>query len=344
MAIELLTLDQADRWRALLARWPLGDVYHLPGYVAALAARGEGEPLFFHYEQGGVVAHHVVLLRPLSALPFVHPYADRFDAITPYGYAGPVLNEPGYAAEVWAAWSAAAHDRGIIAEFVRFHPLLANHEPFATVFDVRAAGQTVWIDLARDFFAEFSPSCRRNVRLAARRGLTVDRVEPSLLPRFWAMYCATMERKQAENYYFFDQDYLHRLFAGLGDDCWLLRCGHGSTDAAFTLCLRHGESLHYHLSCSDDSQAKVKPVDLMLAEAARLGVAAGLRRFHLGGGYRGADSLLEFKSRFSPLRGAFFVGRAVHDDNTVRELTALARAANEAPADTNFFPPYRSRR
>jgi hypothetical protein len=110
------------------------------------------------------------------------------------------------------------------------------------------------------------------------------------------------------------------------------------------LCLRHGVNLHYHLSCSNEAMAKVKPVDLLIAETAKAGRAAGLQRFHLGGGYRGADSLMEFKSRFSPLRAGFFVGRAVHDAAVVAELTRLAQAAGAALADPQFFPPYRSRR
>jgi CelD/BcsL family acetyltransferase involved in cellulose biosynthesis len=158
------------------------------------------------------------------------------------------------------------------------------------------------------------------------------------------MYRATMQRLAADDYYFFDEAYFRRLVAAFGDDCWLMRCGLGDRDAAYTLCLRHGEHLHYHLSCSDEAMARAKPVDLLLAETAKLGRKLGLRCFHLGGGYRGADSLFEFKARFSPQRAAFFVGRAIHDDRVVQHLTELARAAGAAPSDTNFFPPYRSRR
>jgi hypothetical protein len=344
MTIEILTLEQADRWRALLAETPIGDVYHHPGYAAALAARGEGTPLFFHYRTGKCVAHHAVLLRPLRALPFAHPYGDRFDAVSPYGYAGPVLSDPACAGEVWRAWTAAAQARGVVAEFVRFHPLLANHELLRPLLDVRRAGETVWIDLTHDFEPEFSASCRRNVRFAARRGLTVERADHRRLPHFWAMYSANMRRKEADDYYFFDEAYFRRLTEAFGDDCRLMRCGRGERDAAYTLCLRHGETLHYHLSCSDDAMAKVKPVDLLIAETAKLGRASGLRRFHLGGGYHGADSLLEFKARFSPLRAAFFVGRAIHDADAVERLTELARAAGAAPDDPHFFPPYRTRR
>jgi hypothetical protein len=341
---ELLTLNDADRWRARLAASPLGDFYHDPAYLAALSARGEGEPLFFHYADGDGAGFHAVLLRPLAALPFAHPYAAACDAVSPYGYAGPVISRADGAADFWAAWREAARGRGVVAEFVRFHPLLRNHQAFAGCLDVREAGETIWLDLAGDFESGLSASCRRNERLAARRGLVVERAGFDRLPQFWEMYSATMRRKGADDYYFFDLPYFERFRDGFGDDCRLMRAHVDGRDAAYSLCVRHRDFLHYHLSCSDDALAKLKPVDRLLVETARQARAAGLRAFHLGGGYRGRDSLHEFKARFSPLRAGFFVGRAVHDAAAVAHLTALARAAGRAPSDPSFFPPYRSSR
>ncbi|MHA1568560.1 MAG: GNAT family N-acetyltransferase, partial [Alphaproteobacteria bacterium] len=62
------------------------------------------------------------------------------------------------------------------------------------------------------------------------------------------------------------------------------------------------------------------------------------------GGYRGEDSLFAFKARFSPLRAEFHIGRAVHDEAVMRELTETAQTAGKAEKDTAFFPPYRSGR
>lgn len=345
MTIELLRLDQADRWQQVLTQTGLGDVYYHPAYLAALSARGEGEPLLFAYRDGDCAALHAVLKRPLGALPFTHPYPDRFDAVTPYGYAGPLVTAPAGARAAWNAWRQTAAAEGIVAEFIRFHPLLENHEPFAECLDIQPAGRTVWLDLLEpDLLATMSRSCRRNIRLAQREGLTVSRVSADFLPRFTSMYHATMDRKEADDYYFFADDYFTRLAEGLGDDFWLMRAHQGDLDGAYTICLRWGDMLHYHLSCSNPRLSRIKPVDLMLLETAQAGKTAGLRRFHLGGGYHGIDSLFEFKSRFSPQRGSFYTGRVTHDERIVEKLTALAVQAGKAPADSGFFPPYRSGR
>jgi lipid II:glycine glycyltransferase (peptidoglycan interpeptide bridge formation enzyme) len=174
--------------------------------------------------------------------------------------------------------------------------------------------------------------------------VVVERVGRDFLPRFTALYHETMQRRAAEPYYFFAADYFAQLADGLGGDFWLWRAHQGERDCAYALCLRHRNTLHYHLSCSDEATAETRATTLLLVEVARVGRAAGCRRFHLGGGYRGQDSLFDFKAHFSAERALFSVGTAVHDARVVDELAALARRAGAAPADPQFFPPYRSGR
>jgi Acetyltransferase (GNAT) domain len=340
----LLTLADAESWRARLDAWELGDVYFRPGYLRALAARSEGEPLLFAWSDGAARGVHVTLRRPLTALPFAHPHGDRFDAVTPYGYAGPVLSDPAAAPAFWAAWTEAARTQGIVAEFIRFHPLLANHTPLAETVDIRRAGQTVWMDLTDDPWQTAGKSRRRDATFAKRRGVTVEPVGAAGLAAFGEIYRATMQRLDAEAYYLFDDAYFAALADGLGCDLWLLRAQVDGRDAAYALCLRHGVFLHYHLSATAPDLADTRAINLVLLEAAAMARDAGLTHFHLGGGYRGEDSLFAFKAHFSKNRAPFFVGRATHDHPVVDELTQVAHAAGAGPADPVFFPPYRSGR
>lgn len=341
---DLLTLADAPRWRALLAETGLGDVYHDPGYLRALADRGEGEPLAFVYRDGDATGLHALLRRPLAALPFAHGFATGWDAGSPYGYAGPVLTTPALAADFWRAWTDAAVQLGIVAEFVRFHPLLENHRPLATHCDVAQAGRTVVWELADDPWRTVGKSRRRDARFAQRQGVVVERAGFDRLPAFGAMYRATMARREAADYYLFDDAYFATLAAGLGDDLRLMRAHCDGRDCAYALCLRHAPYLHYHLSCSDERFAELRAVNLLLIETAADAHREGLTRFHLGGGYRGEDSLFAFKAHFSAQTVPFHVGRAIHDEAAVTALTDRARDAGCAPADPNFFPPYRSGR
>jgi len=343
MTTTLLTLDQTDAWRAALARAGVNDVYYRTGYLRPLRDRGEGDPHLFVYDDGNTAAVHVTLLRPLSALPFAHPHGDRFDAISPYGYSGPLCSDPKHATKIWAAWNKIAREQNIVAEFVRFHPLLANHAAWVDAFEVRRAGRTVWMDLAGDVENNLGKSRRRDANYARRQGVVIERVGVDYLPAFGAMYRATMAQREADDYYFFDDDYFATLSDGLSDDFWLMRAHVDDVDCSYALCLRGGDLLHYHLSCSAEAMAETRSVNLLLSETAQRGQQAGCKRFHLGGGYRGEDSLFAFKARFSPHRADFHIGRAVHDEAIVDELTAVARE-NDVTGDGDFFPPYRSRR
>jgi len=342
--IKTLTLEQEVEWRDLLSQNAEADVYFHPGYLKPLAQRGEGRPLLFVFTEGERVALHIVLLRPLDRLPFSHAFADKFDSISPYGYAGPLLPDPTWAGGFWKAWAEYAAAQGIVAEFIRFHPLLSNHEPFRDWVALRQAGSTIWMDLTVEVETNLSKSRRRHINYALRQGVKVERVGPEFIPQFTRMYQDTMRRKEAAAYYFFDEAYFHTLYEGLGEDFWLMRASAAGRDCAYKLCLRAPKFLHYHLGCSAAEMADYRADNLLYLESARAGQQAGCVKFHLGGGYRGEDSLFAFKALFSPHRAAFYVGQVVHDAAVVAELTHLAQAAGVMAEDPLFFPPYRSAR
>ncbi|HPQ70219.1 MAG TPA: GNAT family N-acetyltransferase [bacterium] len=339
----ILTLDQADAWRAALQRYGAGDVYYEPGYLLPLARRGEGEPLLFVYEDDEALGVHVVLRRPLAALPFAHPYADRFDAISPYGYAGPLIDRDAHAGAMWNAWREQARSLGIVAEFIRFHPLQKNYRPFAEHIETQTLSQTVWIDLTGDIEEQLNKNNRRDQRHSHRDGLRAERVDAQYIPAFGKMYRDTMRKCDADDYYFFADEYFHSLAAGLGEGFQLWRAHVGDVDCGYTLYLRHGPYLHYHLSCSNPAKRHLRSTNYLLVQGSRRAKMEGCRQFHLGGGYRGNDSLFAFKANFSPHRADFVIGRFTHDERVVAELTRLAHEAGQAPA-ANFFPPYRSGR
>src|SRR5687768_14245068 len=80
---EVSLLEPDDRlWTDTLAR-VRHDVYHLPEYVRIDAGLSGGTPAAFRYAEAG----HVLLL-PLVLRPV--PDTDLRDAISPYGYPGPV--------------------------------------------------------------------------------------------------------------------------------------------------------------------------------------------------------------------------------------------------------------
>ena len=159
-------------------------------------------------------------------------------------------------------------------------------------------------------------------------------LRPESLEPFARLYEQTMERQQAEGFYYFPPEYWRALETELRNHVVLFEAGE---DAAL-LCLHAPPWLHYHLGASSEAGRKLGASNLLFLEAARWAQELGYTRFHLGGGVGGRrDSLFEFKLRFDPggeLEMA--VGKAIHDEEAYAGL-----AGPDAGLD-GFFPAYRA--
>ena len=306
-----------EDWDALTAR---GDVYYSRGFVAASAPLAGGEPLLL----AGEGAVFPVLLR-----------SDPVDAVTPYGYGGPLVLEPG--GDVAGAYHAWCRDRGVLSTFAVLHPLLPVAQDG---FRVSALGGTIAWALEGDLEAGMHAHHRRLVRRARASGLDATAAPaPAELDAFVAVYEETMRRAGAAPFYFFGAEYWEALLRGVP----LVRIDVAGEDglAASVLGMGRPPLLHYHLGGNTEAGRKAGASQLALLALARWGQEQGYATLHLGGGVGGrADSLLEYKRRFAP--GGLVpsaIGKAVHDE------PAYLRAAGAGAVDWDgFFPAYREPR
>jgi lipid II:glycine glycyltransferase (peptidoglycan interpeptide bridge formation enzyme) len=105
--------------------------------------------------------------------------------------------------------------------------------------------------------------------------------------------------------------------------------------------------VHAHLAGSNDELKRLSPLKVLLDDVRRWAQERGDRVFHLGGGRSAKDdSLLAFKTRFSPRRHDFYVGRWVLDPTAYAALqdqrSAYADRAGLVPDQEEFFPSYRT--
>ena len=290
----------------------LVDAYLRRAYVESACVLEPGEPVLLEHD-----AAVFALIRR----------ADPVDAITPYGYGGPVGHD---VRAFWAAYAEWCREEGVVTTFVRFHPLYANAGE-APIHVEPLAPTIAWRLDAEDLVARMHLNHRRAVRKAQKAGVTVVAAEG--VGDFVPLYEETMRRAAASPFYFFAQEYWHAL-----ERSELVRfdARHGDETVASALCLASPPWLHYHLGGSSDEGRKLGAMHLLFLEAASWARERGYERFHLGGGVGGTtDSLHEFKRRFDP--GGLVdaaIGKAVHDEETYRRLTGSASL-------NGFFPPYR---
>jgi len=351
VSLRVVVLDEdRETWDKAFAALPerLRDVYFSSGYLRLWQRNGDGRAHGAIFAEGESTVLYPFLLRDLSEAPHLGArFAGLHDIQTPYGYGGPLLAGPDTTAierfrRSFVDW---CRRQGVVSEFVRFHPLLDTHRGMAPLMTLREANTTVWCRLAGssdERLESLGASTRRGVRKARQAGLRFS-VETSdeAYERFAELYRATMARREAADYYLFDDPHFASFRELLGDHQSLLCVRCGDTIVAAALFMRSPAFVHYHLGGSDAAALSLRPNNLLFFEAMDWGNAAGAEALHLGGGYHPDDDLFRFKAGFSPLRARFYTGRLVHLADEY-ERAAAARAAAAPLTDTAYFPAYRT--
>jgi hypothetical protein len=292
----------------------------------------------------------------LRAIGPIGAAGDRgtFDAISAYGYPGPLLEsgpagDPERAGRLVRAVLDELRRSGVVAVFLRFHPLLGPPpEPFRELGCLVHHGETVSIDLDRPaerIREEIRPNHRRDMSKAAREGLSARVDEDwARFDDFCEIYWQTMRRVGADTSYFFPMDQLRDLRAALGGGLHLCVVESGGRVAAAMLIGEHRGIVQFHLGGTHDEFVRSGAPKLLHDFIWRWAKERGHRSYHLGGGVGCmADPLFHFKAGFSPLRHPFYTWRAICDHDAYASRVRDWEARHGHPADdlTRFFPAYR---
>jgi hypothetical protein len=323
-----------EEWDDLLADLGLTDVYFRRAYLESAALLGQGAPVFLHRPDAGVV--FPVLVREAG---------DGYrDVGTPMGYGGPLTSdEEAPLAGFFDAYERWCAERGVVATFARFHPVLANQELARGRWVVEPIGHSIgWRIEGRDpeeIFAGLDAHHRRVVRKAQRAGVeVVTAIAAEELGGFVDLYRETMRRRDASTFYFFPDEYWLHLANELGDALLRFDAYEDGELAASIICLASPPLLHYHLGASSERGQSLGANHVLFHETATWAAAQGFSLFHLGGGVGGfEDSLYEFKRRFDPEgRLLAALGKAVHDRDAYLRLSGSSEVDYEG-----YFPAYR---
>ena len=334
----------ASKWSAACA--DLGtDTYYLPEYAALYRNQGTPFGVLFKCDVGTVL--YPILLRSVRLGGEDSPYCDL---ISPYGYGGPAVQaaDPSARSTLFSrfleAFDNACHDRSVISEFIRFHPLLENAALYPSQ-DRHFHHDTVVIDLDQSpeqLWRGIRKGHKSSIRKAQRSGVEV-RIDPSerYLDAFMALYHSTMERQSADELYFLPETFFRETVSQLDTSVFMAVAMMGQRVLSAAMFLAGGSYVHYHFSGSDPEGLDVCANHALLYEVMLRSRQEGYLTMNLGGGLSPNDSLLRFKAGFSPLRKPFFSGRRIHDHAAYCRLIE-ERFGGAAPQDASFFPLYRS--
>jgi hypothetical protein len=343
--VTILRRDDAQLWSALLEKAGVTDVFFTPGYVAANESAFGGVAECFAYEERDAVVVYPYIKRPIGGSGY-------WDITSVYGFGGYVKAPRDAPVQRFAAtFREHCREAGIVSEFVRFHPLLGNHRDLEPPpVDVRLHQRVVCIDFpagggALPAFGD--KDVRRRIRRAREAGLEViDDVDGRFFGEFVEQYRATMALRGAARFYFFPDTFFRSIRDLLGRGTRLLVAVLEGRVQAALLMLYGEEFAYYHLACSDPGSRTLGTNDLLLIAAIEWAHRAGKRRFLLGGGLNGEDSLFHYKARFSPGRADYFLGSRIHLPEVYEDLCAekIRRDGSDPEKFRSraWFPLYRS--
>ena len=342
--ITLFGIKDSVRWDVIVRGFAEYDVYYLSGYVKAFNIHGDGDPFLLYYEGDGLKAIYVYMRRP-TAIDGI------FDSVTPYGYGG-VLFEGNTNNEnlqaFWKEYLAKMTEEHIVDNFVRYHPVLKNAIPMKSISNVIDLGKTIAFDLTSpEVIWENIISKNRNmIRKAEKNGIEIRHgKDVALFQDFKRIYNATMDKDNAEEYYYFGDAFYESIHNDLNDNYEMFYAVLDGQIIAMSIMLFANKQIHYHLSGSMIEYRNLAPSNLLLYKAALWGCEEGYKTFHLGGGVgSGEDNLYKFKAAFNKNSDyQFSIGKQIFDQEKYDELVKIRRESDSNfDESSHFFPLYRA--
>lgn len=313
----------SEKWNYYLSKLPTccRDIYFTSQYYKLYELNGDGNGKLFIYNEGDRIVIYPFLMNEIKGYGLRDKY---YDIQTAYGYGGPITNcyEEKFLERFERNFIDYCKENNIIAEFIRFHPLINNERIFKENIEILHNRLTVYLDLKKDLDIiwenEITSQNRNKIRKARRAGLQIKRSNDYEI--FKEIYEETMKKVNADGYYYFKNEYYEELINS--NNTMLLNVEKDGLVVASAIFMIYGDYFHYHLSGSRKDYLKYAPNNILLWEAIKIAYDYGCKYFHFGGGLKDLedDSLFKFKKNFSKNISNFYIGKRVHNPQVYNYL------------------------
>jgi lipid II:glycine glycyltransferase (peptidoglycan interpeptide bridge formation enzyme) len=324
------------------------DIYFEPNYGKLYENIENGNLIIYEYKCSSGTVRNMFIKREIPILIENRRY---YDILTPYGYGGPIIIDTinGKEQELIQNYSndfkKYCEQENIVSEFIRFHPVIGNSNIFKDIYTPQYIRNTLGTDLknfADPIQSEFSKNCRKNIRQALNKGLSYKITKaPNNLGNFEEIYYSNMDRKKANKYYYFEDEYFNNCLNSFRENILLSEVIYENKTIAAGFSFIYNKIIHMHLSGTLNEFLYLSPAYIIRYGITRWGIENGYELIHHGGGLTNSsdDTLYNFKKNFAQnTEFKFYIGKKIWNENIYNTLCTKTDKSN----DTDFFPAYRS--
>lgn len=253
----------------------------------------------------------------------------KFDFETPYGYGGFISNseDKEFLNRAMDQIKIEFTNNNYVAGFIRFHPIIENSEICRGHLQIIEDRKTIAMDLRpseQDIWSQQVHTKNRNtIKKAIKNGLEfIADHDFKFFDDFIRLYNATMDKLNADDFYYFGKNYYEQWYRTLKDKSFIAAVKYEDRIISACIIMNDSQYGHYHLSGSDKEYLRLEPNNFMLWNAAMHLKEMGIKKFHLGGGTDSnpENSLFKFKSRLSTEKYQFSFGKLIFNTEIYESL------------------------
>ncbi len=327
MKFEVLSLKNKKEWTTLLSKLPIEqqDIYFTPEYYELYENNGDGKAQCFVFEENDKIALYPFLINSVNELGYDLDN-EYYDIQGAYGYNGVVTNSfsTDFIDKFYKAFDEYCLRNNIIAEFIRINPVIDNISKYRKDIDVIYNNENILVNLTiEDILNTYEYSVRKNIKKAISNKLEYyvkngNNILNEELNAFYNIYVHTMQRTQAEDFYYLNEHFFKSaasilkeksLFAFVKKDNSIISC---------ELILLGANVAYSYLGGTFSEYYQYRPNDYLKHKSIEMLKELGYNYFLLGGG---PDGVLKYKKKFAS-NGIipFYIGKKIHNQKIYNEV------------------------
>ena len=316
---------------------PFKDPYYNKEYIS-LYLNKDDEIMEFSYSENEMISYNIGIKRKIKSINDIIIAEPYYDLETVYGYGGFYTNtdDKSFLDKAINLYKEFCIENRIVAEFIRFNPLspfLIHLSNYLNFFEHNRDVVVVDLTLKEEEILKNYSSTTRNIirRLLKDNSYKLEILESEesknkMVEKFYNLYYQTMQKNNAEKFYFFDKYY----FKGLNKLSFSKLFVVYKDDEVISMAyfLEGDKVVYYHLSANDPLKYNLRGNYLALHKAIDYYSSIRKKYLILGGGRSKDpnDSLFLFKQKFSKITLPFYIGGIIHIEDKYKEFCNISKS------------------